>query len=160
MKKSSPQVLQKQSLTSHKQQLPARLSPPQTLHPRILLQSMMLLGMGYCFGQAGSALLAVQPQPPCCGGQGQSEKQKWPYQCANTGQQYPKSQCVINTVLIINPKHSSVRPAMKKANQIPDRPRTLPGHDQYKAGCAQMQSVCDYQVPLHAQVRMGKRILT
>ena len=53
----------------------------------------------------------------------QTEKQRRPWRCANTGQQQLKCWRVINAVLLTNLKPSSMRAARKKSNSILSGPR-------------------------------------
>lgn len=62
----------------------------------------------------------AHPQPTLCGVQ--SEEQRRPRRCASTSQEKLKHLCVINIVLVMNPKSSTVRAAVKQANSIPARP--------------------------------------
>ena len=53
----------------------------------------------------------------------ETEKQRRPWRCANTGQQQLKCWRVINAVLLTNLKPSSMRAARKKSNSILSGPR-------------------------------------
>lgn len=76
---------------------------------------MTFSGMGYPFGQFGSALLAMlPPRFLCTCSLAEHIKQKSPWLKVNTAQETPKHQCVNNIVLITNPKCSIVFGTVKK----------------------------------------------
>ena len=56
---------------------------------------------------------------------GQCEKQRRPWHSANSVQPQLKHRCVINTVFITNPKHSTIRAAVKKIISTPATPSAL-----------------------------------
>ena len=74
-------------------------------------------GNDYGFGQLASASAA-------CYLEVQHEKQRKLGHCGSSFQQYLKHQCVINTVLVTNPKCSTVWAAVQEINSIPARPST------------------------------------
>jgi len=90
---------------------------------------MTLYGKEYLFAQVGSAVPAASPPSllpiPGLLAAGQSEEQRRPWPCAITAQQQLKDWCVINTALVTNLKHSTIRAAMKKINSIPARLSTV-----------------------------------
>ena len=49
-----------------------------------------------------------------------------PLTSTSTTQQQPKHLCVINTVFILSPKHSTGPAAVKKINSVPAKTMTLP----------------------------------
>lgn len=54
----------------------------------------------------------------------QRKKQRKP--SASAAQQYLKRDCIINIVLITNPKHTTLPAAVKKMNSLPTRPSREP----------------------------------
>lgn len=81
-------------------------------------------GREYPFGQSRSAVLALSPpsslpSPSLLAGLTEEKSRHW---CrASTIQPGLKHWCVINTVLLTNPKHSNTPAAMKKVNSIAAR---------------------------------------
>lgn len=85
--------------------------PPSWLHP-VLLFSMMPRGGEYPFVQLGSAVLAMSPAsflcPPSLLTVGAVWKLKSPRLGVSATQQRLNHQCVIRTVIVLNPEHSTV----------------------------------------------------
>lgn len=76
-----------------------------------------------------------------------AELKRKPRYCANTIQQEPKHGCVISTVLVPNPKHSTVQSATKKVNSIAARPSAERSSLSQDAGAAPYDLVS----PAHTQ---------
>lgn len=82
--------------------------------------SMMFHGMEYPFGQFTPAVLAVFPLSCLCTcSLADHETLKSPQLRVSTAQQQLKCQCVINAILILNPKCSTVPANKKKINSNP-----------------------------------------
>lgn len=64
-------------------------------------------------------LLLAYPQPACYGGRVRKIKL---WHSSSTAQPETKHCCVTNTLLVMNPKHSTIWAIMKKVNSIPVRP--------------------------------------
>lgn len=83
--------------------------PMSPLHPypHIYLLSVELYGVGYPFGQPGSAVLAVSPPVACAPPaptSRQNREQKCPWLCESAAQQQLTCQCASYTVFSTNPK--------------------------------------------------------
>ena len=66
------------------------------------------------------------------------EKQKRPWLCGSTAQQYRKHPCVINIVFSTNPEHSLLLAAMNKTNSILAKTSTFSTHFSYHLRHAQV----------------------
>lgn len=95
--------------------LTSRSCPPQPT-PLALLFSMSPKGMGYPFGQSGSAVLVLSP--PSSSVAGQHRKLIRPWLCVSTNG-------VTNTVLILNPEDSTILVTRMKIHSIPAKNRIL-----------------------------------
>lgn len=103
-----------------------RHPPFLLLFPELLLLSTEPFDTENPLGQVGSAVLPVSHPNylsiPSCGSRiRKRERGTCTWHCTSTVQQQPKHRCVINTVLVTNPKHTTVRAAAKNVNSIPDR---------------------------------------
>lgn len=89
----------------------------------------MTYDVEYPFGQWGSTVLAVSPPiflcPPPSLLAGQCEKLKNPCLRVSTAQCQREQQCVINIILFLYPKHSTVPDTRRKINFIPWESRKL-----------------------------------
>lgn len=85
--------------------------PPTSANPTVLYCHVMPRGMGYPFGQLGSAFLVLSSSSSLCTASPLTarhcEKHRSAWLCLSTAQQQLKHWCVISTVLILNPKHST-----------------------------------------------------
>jgi len=92
--------------------------PPSLLH--FLLLSIMSHRMGYSFGQAGSAVLAMSPPSYLCSPgsplAGQCQKLKSPWLCLRTAQQQLKHHSPISPIFIKNSKRGILLTSVKKIN--------------------------------------------
>jgi len=89
---------------------------------------MMAYGMEYPFGQFGSTVLAVPPEllcTPAYSVQGHSGHNRRTRRYASTAPQQQELGCVIYTVFIPYPKHTTIQAAMKKVSPIAARLSTL-----------------------------------
>lgn len=88
-------------------------------------------------GGVSCPVLAVSPLKLCAPSHPHwhgREKQKRPWCCVRTTQQYLKHQCFINNVLITNPNHGTLQVATKKINSIPVHTRTAQKYFLWKCG--------------------------
>ena len=76
--------------------------------PQLYMLSMTLYGMEYPFGQFGSILLAV-PLPSQLVHLAENGNLEKSFYNMSTTQQQLHHQCVINTIFIISPKHSTLQ---------------------------------------------------
>lgn len=62
--------------------------------------------------------------PPAYSLWGAEQEQRRPWRCTSTAQEQLKHCCVINTGLVADLQHSTVRAAVKKMNSLPAKPST------------------------------------
>lgn len=109
----------KDSLTGHhRSHTDLCLASPQAAVVLFLL-SMMSYGMEYHSDWFSLAVLAMHPPVPCTPPHPvprQHKKLRRLWCCVRSAQQH---QCVINVILILNPKHSTLPTTMKKIKSIP-----------------------------------------
>ena len=92
----------------------------------VYILGMTFHGMEYPFGQLGSAAPAVLPPRflhTCLLAEHGKLKSPWPKISAT--QQQLKHRNVINIILTLNPKHSTVPATKKKVNSVPAETRTI-----------------------------------
>jgi len=82
----------------------------------------MSYSIEYTFGQFGSTVLVVLPPSFLCTS---SLGREWEAEIFFTAEQQLKYQCVINIIVILNAKHSTIPATKKKNNTIPDETRTV-----------------------------------
>ena len=105
--------------------MPKQRSAPPGQVPPIYILGMMFYGMEYPFGWFGSAVLALLPPSflhTCL--LAEHRKLKNPWLKISATQQQLKHQRVINIILTLNSKHSTVPATKKKINSIPAKTRT------------------------------------
>ena len=120
-----------QLLTTHwpmSSQSPSSRPPHPSQLPPVLLFSMTSYGLEYPWASLGQ-LSQLCPLPASCAPPasllaGQYEKLKSPWLRISTAQQQLKHQCVINVILILNPKRNTIPATRNKINSTPAETRT------------------------------------
>jgi len=110
------------------QLVPVQQSPPWPASPKFMCSAWCHMVWNIPLA-SWRQLSWLWPLPAACASAasplaGQCEKLRSPWLSVSTAQQHLNHQCVINIILIPNPKQSTISATRKKINSIPAETRT------------------------------------
>ena len=113
-------------LLTDAQPVPEQQSQSPGQQPPVYIPSITSYCMEYPFGQFVSAVMAMLPPSFLCTSfLAEHGKLQSPWLSVSTAQQQLKHQCIINIMLILNPKHSTIPATRKKINSVPAENKTV-----------------------------------